>query len=105
VQAETDFEPRHLFTAPWEPVVVRRGDALGLRALADQFADALAPDLSNRVRDGRWVWGTGESWRAIDGALRDGRRGLPGGSSLARLLRTERNGMHQVVGALPASED
>ena len=54
-EAETDFEPRHLFTAPWEPVVVRRGDALGLRALADQFADALAPDLSNRVRDGRWV--------------------------------------------------
>src|ERR1700733_9105027 len=54
-EAETDFEPRHLFTAPWEPVVVRRGDALGLRALADQFADALAPDLSNRVRDGRWA--------------------------------------------------
>ena len=54
-EAETDFEPRHLFTAPWEPVVVRRGDALGLRALADQFADALAPDFSNRVRDGRWV--------------------------------------------------
>jgi hypothetical protein len=36
-------------------VVVRRGDALGLRALADQFADTIAPDLSNRVRDGRWV--------------------------------------------------
>jgi hypothetical protein len=52
---ETTVEARHLFTAPWEPVVVRRGDALGLRALADQFADALAPDLSNRVRDGRWV--------------------------------------------------
>ena len=48
-------EPRLLFTAPWEPVVVRRGDALGLRALADQFADAVAPELSNRVRDGRWV--------------------------------------------------
>lgn len=44
-----------MFSAPWEPVVVRRGDALGLRALADQFADAVAPDLSNRVRDGRWV--------------------------------------------------
>jgi hypothetical protein len=36
-------------------VIVRRGDALGLRALADQFADTIAPDLSNRVRDGRWV--------------------------------------------------
>jgi len=34
---------------------VRRGDALGLRALADQFADAIAPQLSNRVHDGRWV--------------------------------------------------
>ena len=53
--AEVESEPRLLFNAPWEPVVVRRGDALGLRALADQFADALAPDLSNRVRDGRWV--------------------------------------------------
>jgi hypothetical protein len=36
-------------------VIVRRGDALGLRALADQFSDTIAPDLSNRVRDGRWV--------------------------------------------------
>jgi hypothetical protein len=54
-KADVDSEPRLLFTAPWEPVVVRRGDALGLRALADQFADALAPDLSNRIRDGRWV--------------------------------------------------
>lgn len=52
---DTDSGPRMLFTAPWEPVIVRRGDALGLRALADQFADALAPDLSNRVRDGRWM--------------------------------------------------
>jgi hypothetical protein len=28
----------------------------------------------------------GETWRAIDGALRTGRRGLPGGSSLAQVL-------------------
>jgi hypothetical protein len=49
------MKPRILFTAPWDPPVVRRGDALGLRALADQFADVLAPGLSNRVRDGRWV--------------------------------------------------
>ena len=54
-EAYVDRESRLLFTAPWEPLVVRRGDALGLRALADQFADAVAPDLSNRVRDGRWV--------------------------------------------------
>jgi len=50
-----EANPRIFFTAPWEPVVVRRGDALGLRALADQFADAIAPQLSNRIRDGRWV--------------------------------------------------
>lgn len=48
-------EPRFFFTAPWEPVIVRRGDALGLSALLDQFADAVAPDFSNRIRDGRWV--------------------------------------------------
>lgn len=55
VASQTDSSPRLLFSDPWDPVVVRRGDALGLRALADQFADAVAPDLSNRVRDGRWV--------------------------------------------------
>ena len=47
--------PRFFFTEPWEPLVVRRGDALGLSALLDQFADAVAPDFSNRIRDGRWV--------------------------------------------------
>lgn len=52
---QVDASPRLFFTAPWDPIVVRRGDALGLRGLADQFADAVAPDLSNRVRDGRWV--------------------------------------------------
>jgi hypothetical protein len=55
VDTGSDGEPRVFFTAPWEPVVVRRGDALGLRALTDQFAEAIAPQLSNRVRDGRWV--------------------------------------------------
>ena len=52
---DPEIPPQYLFTAPWDPVVVRRGDALGLRALADQFADAIAPDLNNRIRDGRWV--------------------------------------------------
>ena len=28
----------------------------------------------------------GETWRLLDGYLRAGRRGLPGGSSLAKLL-------------------
>lgn len=54
-EAEDNATPRCLFTAPWEPVVVRRGDALGLRAFADQLADAVAPGMSNRVSDGRWV--------------------------------------------------
>lgn len=49
------MQPRVLFTPPWDPLVVRRGDALGLRAVADQFADAVAPGLSNRIHDGRWV--------------------------------------------------
>jgi hypothetical protein len=32
----------------------------------------------------------GETWAAVDAALRDGRRGQPGGSSLARLLGEQR---------------
>jgi hypothetical protein len=51
----TSTSPQIFFTAPWEPVSVRRGDALGLGALADQFANAVAPDLSTRINDGRWV--------------------------------------------------
>lgn len=41
----------------------------------------------------------GERWRAIDGALKQGCRGLPGGSSLARLL-AERHGVRN-SSALP----
>lgn len=49
---------------------------------------------SHRARTGRWPTGTSEpppeapdeTWCAIDNALRAGVRGLPGGSSLARLL-------------------
>ncbi len=43
------------FTAPWEPIVTRRGDALGLRNVSDLFAEMVAPDMSNRTYDGRWV--------------------------------------------------
>lgn len=43
------------FTAPWDPVLVRRGDALGLRAGADYFADLVAPGLSNATSDARWI--------------------------------------------------
>jgi len=52
---EITHEPRLLFTEPWDPIVVRRGDALGLLALTNTFAETIAPGLSNRVRDGRWV--------------------------------------------------
>lgn len=49
-------------------------------------------------RTGRWPNGTegktvnahGEKWSAINAALVNGRRGLPGGSSLSQLLRQER---------------
>lgn len=43
------------FTAPWEHTPIRRGDALGLRAGADYFANLLAPDLSNSTVDARWI--------------------------------------------------
>lgn len=43
------------FAAPWEPVPMRRGDALGLRAGADYFADIIAPGLNNGSSDARWI--------------------------------------------------
>src|SRR3989441_5940351 len=42
--------------------------------------------------DGRIAGGLGLTWLAVDKALRYGNRGLPGGSSLARLL-AERRGV------------
>jgi len=38
------------------------------------------------VNSGKVAGVEGEDWRKLDAALRDGRRGLPGGSSIARLL-------------------
>jgi hypothetical protein len=57
-----------------------------------QWADAF------NKRTGRWPnrdsrsvkEAPGETWNAVDSALKDGIRGLPGGSSLARLLAQER---------------
>jgi hypothetical protein len=43
-----------------------------------------------RTIGGRLLADRTEKWRNIDQALRDGGRGLPGGSSLARLLAEER---------------
>jgi hypothetical protein len=42
-------------TEPWEPVSIRRGDALGFRAASDYFANLLAPGLSNATSDARWI--------------------------------------------------
>ncbi|HQQ69481.1 MAG TPA: hypothetical protein PLL92_04090 [Alicycliphilus sp.] len=42
-------------TAPWEPISIRRGDALGFRPGADYFADLIAPGLSNGTSDARWI--------------------------------------------------
>lgn len=62
-----------LFTAPHEPVWVRRGDPLGFRLAADYFADLLVPDLSNRSVDARWLtllsWALSnavQGWRHYD---------------------------------------
>ncbi len=41
----------------------------------------------------------GETWQAVDHALARGRRGLPGGSSLAKLLGLERNVPTRVLAA------
>src|SRR5262249_14808115 len=41
-EAKMNEQPGWYFTAPWDPVPIRRGDALGFRAGADYFADLLA---------------------------------------------------------------
>ena len=53
---------------------------------AHRTATGSWPDL----RSGPVGGADDETWSAIDAALRRGRRGLPGGSSLARLLAEER---------------
>lgn len=45
---------------------------------------------------GRILAAKGESWNAVDIALRKGKRGLPGGSSLAKLLAAKRNAPHRM---------
>ncbi|CAB3800654.1 hypothetical protein [Pararobbsia alpina] len=62
------------YTAPLDAFAIRRGDPLGMRAIAEDMADQLAPGLSNRTMDGRWIsivcWAVGqgyEAWRALNG--------------------------------------
>ena len=62
----------------------------------------------HRHRTGRWAHADsgpvegvrGENWRAVNRALARGLRGLPGGSSLSRLLR-ERRGRRQAERKAP----
>jgi hypothetical protein len=78
----------------------------GLPELAVEQVLGWADDFFSRT--GRWpqpqdgpVPGpAGETWRTIDGALRGGARGLPAGSSLARLL-AERRGARYHLGLQP----
>ena len=67
---------------------------------------------AHRRRTGRWptadtggVWGVpGQTWQAVNRALFAGSRGLPGGSSLARLL-AERRGKRNKAQTPPLSEE
>jgi hypothetical protein len=57
------------------------------------------------TRDTGGIPGTiGETWARVDAALRDGRRGLPGGSSLAQLL-AEQCGARNIQALPPLTED
>lgn len=53
MRADTDFE--YFQTAPTKRILVRRGDPLGFRAVADSFADIVSPGLTNRTYDARWL--------------------------------------------------
>jgi hypothetical protein len=76
----------------------RRKRRTGYRRPSFNVSQVLAWADAFHERTGRWphgdsgrVWGCpGESWRRIDNGLRLGLRGLPSGSSLARLLAEQR---------------
>jgi hypothetical protein len=77
----------------------RRRRPRGSTPLADlSVGQILTWADAHRAASGKWPHGdsgrvadaTGETWKAIDQALRDGWRSLPGGSSLARLLEEHR---------------
>jgi len=59
----TDIISDWFFSAPYEAPMVRRGDPLGLRLAAARYADALAPGLSNRTLDARWL--TISAWMLV----------------------------------------
>jgi pyrroloquinoline quinone (PQQ) biosynthesis protein C len=90
----------------------RRGVAIGAVSLLPKLTEdqILAWADEHHRRTGRWpkrasgpIAGTaGETWEKVNGALADGYRGFPGGSSLARLLAARlRIGRPKPVSALP----
>jgi len=70
-----------------------------------QWADAYFQRTGNwpTARAGVVTEALGENWRKLDNALRYGLRGLPAGSSLARLL-AEHRGVRNVGNLPPLSE-
>jgi len=54
-------------SAPETSALRRRGDPLGLRNVTDEVAELLAPGLTNRTRDARWL--TLLSWSLVESDL------------------------------------
>jgi len=87
---------------------LRRG--IGLAPLTEDAIVAWA--LAHRERTGEFpakrsgvvVGGAGQTWLGVDVALRQGARGLPGGSSLTKLL-AERCGLRNARSRAPLTED
>jgi hypothetical protein len=89
-------KPRKRRVAPKPELTVAR-----ILAWADEFHGRVGrwPNADS----GRIARSLGETWCAVDMALRVGVRGLPGGSSLARLL-AERRGYRNHMDLIPLDE-
>lgn len=72
------------YSAPIDALVVRRGAPLGMRAIADEMADQLAPGLTAHP----WCDWIGSPGSVVDCAhcVDDGRRGA-GGAVTRRTIR------------------
>lgn len=98
-----------------DPEVHGRSLAWLLRECRGAPCRRLRPDLKPtwimrwavEHRDVEWEWPTassgpiewvpGESWRTVDNALRKGRRGMPGGSSLEQFLTAHRRKLNRML--------
>jgi hypothetical protein len=58
-------------TLPLDAISLRRADPIGFRAIADAYADALAPGLNGRCSDAHWLFCLAWSLRAIHAARPD----------------------------------